>query len=385
MHILFVTWNYPPKVGGMEKLLSQLVQSLRPYGHVHVIGPYASPDYSDVKQEGVTRPKRDGLAWFTLYALLEGIRLLRSNPYDVILGGSALVTPIVYILGRLFRVPSVVYVHGLDLIYSHPLYQWMIAYLLPKCDGVLANSRASKQEAVDRGVSPDRTSVLHPGLDFSEFKAVPNVDRVRQEYDLDGRLTLLSVGRLAKRKGLVEFVRYSFSTIVDEHPNAVFVIVGGNPSLSLTHKEDIKSRIEAEASELGLEEHVRLLGWIDRQDLIDLYHACDVFVLPAIQVPGDMEGFGIVLIEASAAGKPVVSTKLGGITDAVVDGKSGILVEPDRWDEVSDVVLTLLKDESLRKQMGQFGRERVRSELDWPVIAQRYAEQLRGLLEAEHQ
>lgn len=379
MRILLVTWNYPPKIGGMEKLLSQLVQNLRPYANVHVIAPYANPDHSDIAQEKITRPNRDGLVWFALYAFWEGFRLLRSGSHDVILGGSALVTPIVYLLGKPFRVPSVVYVHGLDLIYSRPIYQWMIRHVLPRCDRVFANSHASKQEALHRGVSAGSISVLHPGLDFSELRTIPDTDGIEKKHDIDGRLTLFSAGRLAKRKGLVEFVSNSLPAIVDKHPNVIFIIAGGNPSLSLTHREDTKAKIQAEVRRLGLEDHVRLLGWIDRQDLINLYHACDIFVLPAIQVPGDMEGFGIVLIEASAAGKPVVSTKLGGITDAVVDGKSGILVEAGRWDELADAISKLLENESLRREMGQFGRERVKDELDWPIIAEQYVEKLRDL------
>jgi glycosyltransferase involved in cell wall biosynthesis len=93
-----------------------------------------------------------------------------------------------------------------------------------------------------------------------------------------------------------------------------------------------------------------------------------------------MEGFGIVLVEASAAGKPVISTKLGGITDAVVDGEGGTLVEPEQWGEFSDAVMSLLEDEALRQAMGESGRQRVRAELDWCILARRYTEELRCLL-----
>jgi phosphatidylinositol alpha-1,6-mannosyltransferase len=383
MRLLLITWNYSPKVGGMETLLSQLVRNLRPYADVHVIGP-AGQASKDFEQEvNVLRPSQDGLIRFALYAFFTGVHLLRNNAYDGIMAGSALVTPIVYILGQLFQVPSVIYVHGLDLVYSASLYQWMIKYFLPRCAWVFANSRASEWEALRRGVSSHCTTVLHPGLDFSEFKIVPDVNSFKKRYDLDGRLILLSVGRLAKRKGLVEFVRYSLPSIVRKHPDAIFVIVGGNPGLSLTHKEDVKAMIQVEAGRLGLENHVRLLGWIDRQDLVNLYHACDIFVLPAIQIPGDMEGFGIVLIEAGAAGKPVVSTKLGGVTDAVVDGKSGILVEAERWEQFSDAILTLLADESMRREMGQFGRGRAKTELDWPIVARRYLTYLEAFLQEE--
>jgi phosphatidylinositol alpha-1,6-mannosyltransferase len=384
MRLLLVTWNYPPKVGGMEMLLSQLALNLRPYADVHVIGPAGQADVDAEQGLEVSRPSRDGLIRFASYAFFRGINLLRGNNYDVIMAGSALVTPIVYILGRFFQVPSVVYVHGLDLVYSSSIYQWMVKQCLPRCDRVFANSWASEQEALHRGVSPDRVSILHPGLDFSEFRIIPDIDSIKQRYELGGRLTLLSAGRLARRKGLVEFVRHSLPAIVEKYPNVVFIIVGGNPSLSLTHKEDIRSKIQAEVDRLRLGNYVRLLGWVDRQDLMDLYHACDVFVLPAIQVPGDIEGFGIVLIEAGAAGKPVISTRLGGIKDAVVEGKSGILVEAEKWDQLSGAVLTLLADESLRREMGQFGRERAETELDWPVVARRYLTYLEALLQEKH-
>lgn len=377
MRILLVTWNYPPKVGGMEMMLYQLVQHLTPYADVHVIGPYAGS--SGEGADNVIRSKRDGLIRFVLHGLFSGVRLLRETSYDVILAGSALVVPTAYILGLLFKLPVVANVYGLDLIYPHPAYQWMVRIFLPRCHHVVAISRASMESAVERGVSRDRVFIIHPGVEFSEFAVAPELDAVRQAYGLDGRLVLLSVGRLARRKGTLEFVRYSLPSIVRKHPSVIFFIVGGNPVLSLTHKEDLRTLIQAEVSKLGLDENVQLLGWVDRQELIHLYHASDIFVLPAIAVKGDVEGFGIVLIEASAAGKPVVSTRLGGIPDAVEDGKSGVLVEAGAWDELASVIADLLSDEELRQNMGYFGRERAKTQFDWSVIAQQYAELLASL------
>ena len=372
--VLLITWNYPPKVGGIETLLSQLVSSLRSYGEVYVIGPHADNDSVSADSKWISRPKNDGFIWFVLYAFLAGIRLLKAKKCNLIFAGSGLVTPIVYVLGRLFRLPAIVHIHGLDLIYPHPLYQWMIRKFLPRCDYVFANSSASKEEALQLDVFPEQIGVVNPGLDFSEFEKSPNLAEITERYDLKNRQILLSVGRLAKRKGVLEFVKYALPEIIKQEPETLFLIVGDNPTDSLDHKEDIKGQIDTAVKRLALEDHVRLLGRVSRDDLINIYHSCDVFVLPAIQIPGDMEGFGIVMTEANAAGKPVVSTKLGGITDAVVDGKSGILVEPGKWDEISDAILTLLADESLQQKMGQFGRERAKKELDWQIISAKYAE-----------
>jgi phosphatidylinositol alpha-1,6-mannosyltransferase len=384
MRILLVTWNYPPKVGGMERILAKLVRNLRSQALVQVFAPYAAQSHTDAEEEQTTRPERDGLVWFAWYALRWCTHLLSEDRYDVVIAGSALVTPLAYILGRAFEVPVVVITYGLDVIYPHPLYQWMIKTLLPRCDQVSAISQATKKEMLRRGVPADRISIVHPGLDFSAFETVPDVDAIRERHDLQGRLVLLCVGRLTRRKGQLDFVKHSLPAIVEAYPNSLCLLVGGNPTQSLSHKEDIATQIKHQARTLDLEAHVRMVGeinWAERQELIDLYHACDVFILPAVQVPGDMEGFGIVLTEAAAAGKPVVSTRLGGITDAVIDGKSGILVESETWDEFSDATLTLLGDESLRRRMGHFGRERVRTELDWPIIARQYLTHLEAALQ----
>jgi phosphatidylinositol alpha-1,6-mannosyltransferase len=365
----------------MEMMMQQLVSHLRTQMEVHVFGPYAG---GEVIEESTTRPRRDGLAWFFLAAMVSCFQLLRRESFDVIIAGSTLVMPIVYVLGCLFKLPVAVNVYGLDLIYSHPLYQLMLTVLLKRFDRVFAISHASETEALKRGASPDDVVIVHPGLDFSEFERRSDQARLKQRYGLTGRRVLLSVGRLAKRKGIPEFVTHALPDIVAVYPDIVFLVVGDNPTQSLTHKEDVKTQIEAAMENQDLEKHVRLLGRVDRDMLIDLYHACDVFVLPAIDVSGDMEGFGIVLIEAGAAGKPVVSTKLGGITDAVVDGKSGILVEAGQWEEISDAVLTFLEDESLRQEMGRFGRERVKTELDWSIVAGRYLEHLEALIKEKY-
>lgn len=374
MQLLFITWNYPPKIGGMEMLLSQLVQHLQPYAHVQVIAPYANPDECVLDENYITRPKRNGLLWFFLSASAIGFKFLRRQQYDAIIAGSTLMLPIVYLLGKLFHLPVVVQVYGLDMIYKHPLYQLAVRIFLPRCDAVLAISKDAQKIAVSLGVKPVKVRIITPGLDFTEFAAIPDVTPFKQQQELTQHLVILSAGRLAKRKGIPEFIRYALPQIVHVLPQVVFLVAGDNPSLSLTHKEDIKSRIEAEIQEAGLQKHVRLLGRVERDMLIDLYHACDLFVLPAIYVPGDMEGFGIVLIEASAAGKPVVSTRLGGIPDAVVDGQSGVLVAAAAWEEMAQVIIALLQDGAKRQDLGAFGRQRVMTELDWPIVGKRYAE-----------
>jgi glycosyltransferase involved in cell wall biosynthesis len=111
------------------------------------------------------------------------------------------------------------------------------------------------------------------------------------------------------------------------------------------------------------------------EDVIGLYQACDLVVLPALHNDSDVEGFGIVLVEAAAAGKPVVATRVGGIPDAVEDGKTGLLTEPGDYERLSDAVISLLNNGQTKRVMGEAAIRRVQDKFCWPKIAAQYEEE----------
>jgi glycosyltransferase involved in cell wall biosynthesis len=355
----------------MENLLAKLVEQIESKAEIDVIAPYAD-EAEESHHTGLYRARRGGLIWFFLYAFFQGNQLLANKRYDVVMGGSVLPAPIVWLLGALHSTPIAVYAHGLDLIYNNSLYQFVIKMILPKMDLVVVNSSQTGELARKKGVPAETISVIHPGIETSDFDQEVNIDELKKKFNLDGKLVLLSVGRLAKRKGIPEFIKYSLSEIVKKYDHVVFCVIGGNPEKSLSHKKDIQQLIELEVSGKGLENHVQLFGWVNRDVLIEMYFVSDIFILPAIFVPDDVEGFGIVLAEANAAGKPVVSTKLGGIQDAVADHQSGILVEPGNWGELTAAITNLIEDESLRYSLGKYGSERVKMEFDWPVTGRKF-------------
>ncbi len=376
MKILIITWNYYPKVGGIELMLKEFVSNWRNYNHVDVIAPSDDKCYK-ITEPQTYRTKSNQLFIFFFQALLQGISLLKKNEYDIIISGSSLVSPIVFFLGMIGKKPIVVNVYGLDLIYQNSLYQGMIKIFLPKFDVVVAISQATKIEATRKRIDAKKIIIIHPGVDVDEFNKPPDIEEIKNKYNLSDKLVLLSVGRLAKRKGILEFVRNSLPDIIQRCKNVIFLIVGGNPIDSLTHKDDIYSCIKTEINNLGLENHVALLGKLERDELVKIYNSSDIYVLPAIFVEGDMEGFGIVLLEAAAAGIPVVSTRLGGITDAVEEGVSGILNEPGDWQGVTTSIITLIENQTLRKKLGSSGRDRVRKQFSWPYLAAEYLREVK--------
>jgi glycosyltransferase involved in cell wall biosynthesis len=142
-------------------------------------------------------------------------------------------------------------------------------------------------------------------------------------------------------------------------------------------------QIRAQAAEIGLEDHVVLTGPLPDPEVIRLYFRSDVFVLPCLEIPGDVEGFGIVFLEAALAGSPAVATRVGGIPDAVVDGETGLLVPPGDFEALAEAVGRLLADPELRARLAATAAARARANFSWEAVTAAYEAAFRRCLPAE--
>jgi phosphatidylinositol alpha-1,6-mannosyltransferase len=371
MGILVITWNYPPRRGGIENLVGSLCSELKKKYSVQVITRHA--ELSGAREKDIYRAPLPGLIPFAFYTLWRGALLLaRNRQIHVVFGGSVLVTPLVLILARMFGKRAVVQAHGLDIIYPRFLYQQLCVRWLRRCNRVVANSRCTAQLAQSKGVLDERLAVIPPGVELDRFNKPTDVAADKRAWGVEGRRIILFVGRLARRKGIKEFVENSLPKIIRVIPGVCFLVVGENPTESLIHRDDMVAEITAAVAKLGLEDHVRLLGSLGDSQLIELYQVCDLVVLPALKTNDDVEGFGIALLEAAATGLPAVATRVGGIPDAIEDEKSGILVDPDRYDQLSQSVIGLLTDEEKRRGMGEYAKVRVNEKFSWRRIVSCY-------------
>jgi phosphatidylinositol alpha-1,6-mannosyltransferase len=216
-----------------------------------------------------------------------------------------------------------------------------------------------------------KVNVINPGIDFSEFTEI-SASSILSELDIVNRKFLLSVGRLVERKGVLEFIKFVMPELKTQSPDTLLLVVGDEPGRKTRKKQGLIDEIKSEIERLGLSNNAMLLGEIPREDLLYLYNHCSMFIFPGIAVKGDMEGFGIVLLEANAAGKPVVASNIGGVPDAVVDGESGFLVEPGNWNQFLYTIEKLNSQEVLKRRLGDYGRKRVKSQFDWPVVISKY-------------
>jgi phosphatidylinositol alpha-1,6-mannosyltransferase len=174
------------------------------------------------------------------------------------------------------------------------------------------------------------------------------------------------------------FIRECFPRVLEIIPEARLLLAGGNPVGALLHRDDISKRVHDTLEEVGVADQVRVTGRLEENDMVEAFGLADVAILPVIPYRGDMEGFGIVLLEAAAAGKPTVATRIGGIPDAVEEGVTGYLVEPFDYHSMADRLVELLMDSEKAATMGAAGRQRVVEHFRWDKVGEKYVDFLLG-------
>jgi phosphatidylinositol alpha-1,6-mannosyltransferase len=223
---------------------------------------------------------------------------------------------------------SVVYLHGLDLIAESVVYRGIWIPLIRRMQWVLVNSRNTARLAENAGISKEKIRILHPGTDVPGYDPAAG-RQFRERYALGDGPLLLSVGRLTRRKGLAEFVEQCLPTLLKSVPEVVLLVIGDDARDALQKRYSSQlERIKQCAAAAGLGTAIRFMPPCDDATLSAAYAAADVHVFPVQDLPDDVEGFGMVAIEAAAHGLPTVAFDVGGVSDAVVEGRSGELVAP---------------------------------------------------------
>ncbi|WP_119068957.1 glycosyltransferase family 4 protein [Rubrobacter indicoceani] len=234
-------------------------------------------------------------------------------------------------------------------------YRPVLKKLTENLDAAIANSRSTAETVRElTGVSPE-VIPFGPPRGAVDFSREPDGSRS------EGLPIVLAVGRMIERKGFPVLVRAAGKL----RGRARVVIVGGGE-----YEGVVKREIELRG--LG-EDVVTLAGRLTNRELAAAYAGCAVFCLPAIyDSRGETEGLGVVLIEAMSHGKPVVASGIGGIPDAVEDGVTGLLVEPDDPDLLAKTLLRVIEDKAFAKQLGEAGLKRARSLFSWESVAARH-------------
>lgn len=303
---MFVTRKFPPSVGGMETLAAGVWRSVRS----------VRPDSVKISHGGANRD----LIWWVpaCVARLTWLSLRRKVEY--VLCGDALMYALCAPVLRVFRIPQATMIHGLDVAYESKFYRALVHPPLRSASRVIAVSAATADRTREFGVPADRIMVLRLGVQRPPAGLVGRPEAraaIRRRLSLAGdEVVLLTLGRLIRRKGVRWFTEFVLAEL-GEHIH--YAVAGQGPEEKL---------IRAAADAAGVSKRLHLLGRVADDVREELLTGADVFLQPNIPVPGDMEGFGLVTVEAAMRGTPVVAADLEGIQDAVVNGRTGILLPP---------------------------------------------------------
>ena len=370
--MLMVTSDFPPIPGGISRYLFDLWTCLPPVDVV-ILAPSVSGaiDIDDGIACQVMRvavPLGGGairqvlrttvLAWWIL-------RLSRRFELCSIHCGQVMSGLAAWFVASLRRIPYIPYAHGADLRENGTRFILgrVLRAVLVGAEKVIVNSKDTAALVQELGVATGHIGIVNPSIDISRFEGPRNREQVRQQYGWKGRRVILTVARLVERKGHDMIIR-CLPRLADAVPDVHYAIAGSGP---------YRERLLALAGDEQVESRVQFLGFVDESSLADLYAAADVFAMISREIPeaGDAEGFGIVFLEANAAGTAVVAGRSGGIADAVEDGVSGLLVDPEDVQQIADTFARLFEDAELSNKLVAQARQRVRKRFDRRLSAAR--------------
>jgi len=229
----------------------------------------------------------------------------------------------------------------------------------------------------DTGVAPRRTVLIPIGVEVDLFRPGVSTKGIREKYELTGEVVVLFVGRIAPEKGVAYLIEAAdFIVRQRGHTNVMFLLVGplGERGPLAVHGSPYASHISNMIQSRGLQGHVKMLGEVPRSSLPMLYSASDIFVLPTLA-----EQSPVVVKEAMAAGRPVVSTLVDGLPALVREGENGFLVEPRHVEPLALRLEELIADENLRRAIGENNRRRAVAEFGLPAMGEAWVQLLRSL------
>lgn len=337
MKSLLLTLEYPPFKGGVANYYGHLVQNW--------------PDREGIQ---VIHHKRH---W--LFALKGLLLTIKKNPQTFILIGQVLpLGTVAYLVYLLKPYDYGVFLHGMDFTFAlkRPRKKWLMWQILSHAKKIIcANSYVASLVSEWKPELASKIIIVNPGIDESSISRLENITPLLQDkYQTKDKVTLLSLGRLVKRKG-VDMVISAIASLDEETKNKLCYIVAGTGEAE-KYLKDLAADLKVK---------VIFTGEVSELEKWSFLNLCDIFIMPARSIDGDFEGFGIVYLEANLYGKPVIAGRSGGVSDAVINNETGLLIDPENVAEIANAIKTLVNNSEERMRMGKFGRERAINTFSW--------------------
>ncbi len=373
--ILFVTNDFPPQSGGIETFIEGLIRQL-PKGsvvvHTSTRGDLAAQEDYDQKifdeLAVVVVRDRQKILLPTPGLLNRVAGTLHAHSIKSVVFGASVPLGLLASPLRKRGVRKIVAItHGHEVWWSKlPLFSHLLRIVGRSVD-YLTYLGSFTQRAITRALAhSDRQKLTHlpPGVDIERFQPGPKANHILERYGLESKSVILCVGRLVQRKGQDVLIK-AMALIRHKHPHAHLVIAGtGN----------YRKKLEKLAEQSGVNSAITFIGRIPFDELPDLFRSADIFASPTRdRFAGlEVEGLGIVFLEASASGLPVIAGDSGGSPDAVQEGSTALVVDGRDVQGVATALDHLLSNPTHAQMMGAQGRTWMESQWSWQVIGQRF-------------
>ena len=361
MRHALLTEQWFPAIGGSIQLFDAIYgQHMPPGDAVHIIagGPPGSAAHDKNYPRPITRFDDTRYPWMKPESALEYTRMLattlhvcRRERVEVLHAARVIPEGLVAMaVGRALSIPYTVWVHGeeVSLFLRYAVKKRLMPQVFGRARAVFANSTFTQGRALLAGAPAERLHVVNPAVDAAAFAGPFDTADLVERFGLAGKTVLLTVGRLTRRKGhdtvLSALARLRGEGLLRD---LVWLVLSDG---------ELEDELKKTCSLLKLDDVVRWVGPVSREALPRYYAAADIFVHPNRTLDDDdVEGFGMVFLEASAAGLAVIGGRSGGVVDAVEDGVSGLLVDGTSLDAVTDAIAGLVRDPVRRAAMGRAG------------------------------
>ena len=373
---LLVTNDFPPIISGISTVFYHVWKRL-PRNKIMVLAPWTSGCDAFDKKESIPIIRKkipvdeSGKSKIIKMLLNVCYALYYARRYHINklhCGQIISVGPAGLLGKKLLGVKYSVSVYGSETARfgKNRLTAWLMRKVIQEAEELITNSECTSREFERWGIRREKIVKIVPGVDTTLFCPQKKPPYLVEKYGLRGKQVVLTVGRLDERKGH-DMVMRAVRLLTERLPQLTYVIVGNGRE---------EQRLKDLAKDLGINERIIFAGFVTDEALPDYYRLCDVFALPNRetedneQMRGDYEGFGIVFLEAGACGKPVIAGKSGGSGEAVVDGVTGLLVDPKSDRKIAHAIERILTDDAFAGQLGTNGRRRTEKEFDWQYAAE---------------
>lgn len=376
-----ITLDFPPNYGGVASYYYQLVKNMPPEKIV-VLAPKINNSekfdlhekFTIIRSESLSKiaKSKGGLfnikSKITWLALAEEIKILAKNhAVEILLIGQVL--PLGH-LGLILKkkFPYIVFTHGMDI--TVPAKIWRKKILLKKIlsfsKEIVANSYFTRHEINLLGIKKEKIHVIYPCPNLiPSHIGQEEINEFLRNHELVGKKIILTLGRLVERKGHDQIIK-AMPQILKKIPEAFYLIAGSGP---------YKNELEKIISKNNLGRSVKFIDNPNPEIVPILYQACDLMAMPSRALKnGDVEGFGIVYLEANAFGKPVLGGKSGGIPEAIINERTGLIVNPNDSLEIAQAIISLLINPAYAQKIGLQGMDRVHEEFNWSNQAKKLTE-----------